>query len=302
MKPLSRLLYPVIALIPFLSLACPEQNSGRDRESITCCDGQKPDRVQGPIHVRFGMPSPAKTNVANRENFLIERPQYVLSYHAEKRTPNWVSWCLRHDDIGNAKRGAFEPDPLLPPGFAKVTTRVYNESGFDRGHMCPAQDRSSKQEDMDATFFLTNVLPQSPNTNRHAWEQLEIYCRDLTKQGQVLHICCGPSGVGGTGSNGLKKEIGNGVTVTVPAQLWKVILVLPSEDAEPSRNTQTIAVIMPNDQNVDFDWHKYRVSVAAVEKLTGYTFFPNLPGDVIDAIKDRVDAAAVHLHRSKFGN
>ena len=70
-------------------------------------------------------------------------------------------------------RGAFEPDPLLPKGFAKLTTSVYNGSGFDRGHMCPAQDRSNKQADMDATFFMTNVMPQSPNSNQRALERLE---------------------------------------------------------------------------------------------------------------------------------
>ena len=64
--------------------------------------------------------------------------------------------------------------------------------------------------------------------------------------------------------------------MTVPAKLWKVILVLPDENAEPTRRTRVIAIIMPNDQTVDFDWSKYRVSVAEVEKLTGHDFWPNL--------------------------
>ena len=33
-------------------------------------------------NVRFGLPSPAKTDSAQREDYLIERPQYVLSYNA----------------------------------------------------------------------------------------------------------------------------------------------------------------------------------------------------------------------------
>src|SRR3954470_7007037 len=47
-------------------------------------------------NVRFGLPSPAKPDPRQREDYLIERPQYVLSYNAEKRTPNWVSW-VRHE-------------------------------------------------------------------------------------------------------------------------------------------------------------------------------------------------------------
>ena len=43
-------------------------------------------------NVRFGLPSPAKADPRQREDYLIERPQYVLSYNAKTRTPNWVSW------------------------------------------------------------------------------------------------------------------------------------------------------------------------------------------------------------------
>src|SRR5207244_1189881 len=97
------------------------------------------------------------------------------------------------------------------------------------------------------------------------WERLESYCRDLVKQGHVLHIACGPHGVGGAGRDGKKEEIGKGrLQVTVPAHLWKVVLVLPHEGAEPTRRTRVIAVWMPNNQTVGFDWAKYRVSVRQV--------------------------------------
>src|SRR4051794_15373824 len=84
-------------------------------------------------NVRFGLPAPAKADPESREAFLIDRPQYVLSYNAKTRTPNWVSWRLRKEDIGNAARGPFAPDPLLPKGvIARVTSRDYENSGFDR--------------------------------------------------------------------------------------------------------------------------------------------------------------------------
>src|SRR3954471_5344037 len=97
-----------------------------------------PLAAQGPNpNVRFGLPSPAKPDPRQREDYLIERPQYVLSYNAEKRTPNWVSWRLRKGDIGTAARAPFEPDPDLPRGMAKVTPHVYDRSCFDVG---PADD------------------------------------------------------------------------------------------------------------------------------------------------------------------
>ena len=278
----------LIPLLLALLLACP------------ALPAQEPIRQEINRNILFGMPSPAKADPEQREDYRIARPQYVLSYNAKTKTPNWVSWCLRMQDIGKAERGPFEPDPLLPKGFSRVTSHVYDNSGFDRGHMCPAKDRSATQKDIDATFHMTNVVPQSPASNQKGWERLESYCRGLALKGHELHIVCGPNGVGGTGKNGPREEIGKGrLKVTVPAKLWKVILVLPHEDAEPHKNTRVISIIMPNDQTVDYDWTKYRVSAGAVEQLTGYKFFRNIPEEVAAALRERVDDVEVRVPRPR---
>src|SRR5262249_58237260 len=98
---------------------------------------QQPAQVNR--NARFGLPGPASTE---REAYLVDRPQYVLSYNAKTRGPNWVCWRLSKDDIGKATRGPFSPDPELPKTIARVSSHVYDSSGFDRGHICPAQDRS----------------------------------------------------------------------------------------------------------------------------------------------------------------
>jgi endonuclease G, mitochondrial len=108
---LKRLAAPLLALLVAAPLAAQEVNR----------------------NIRFGLPGPAKAEPSSREAFLIARPQYVLSYNAEKRIPNWVAWELKASDLGSAARAPFEPDPDLPRGFARVTSRVYNNSGFDRG-------------------------------------------------------------------------------------------------------------------------------------------------------------------------
>jgi hypothetical protein len=56
-----------------------------------------PASAQGPNrNVRFGMPGPAKADPESREAYLIARDQYVLSYNAKTKTPNWVCW-VRHE-------------------------------------------------------------------------------------------------------------------------------------------------------------------------------------------------------------
>jgi endonuclease G len=275
---LKRLAAPLLALLVAAPLAAQEANR----------------------NVRFGLPGPARPEPSNREAFLIARPQYVLSYNAEKRIPNWVAWELKASDIGSAARAPFEPDPDLPRGFARVTSRAYNNSGFDRGHMCAAKDRSSSPKDIRPTFFMTNVVPQAPHCNQRGWERLEDYCRRLARQEHVLYVACGPAGVGGTGANGFKEEIGEGrLKVTVPHRLWKVVLVLPREGAEPRKNTRVIAVIMPNDQTVDYNWAKYRVTTRQVEKLTGLHFFPKVEADVREALLDHLDKVEVRVPRPR---
>jgi endonuclease G len=264
--------------------------------------GQRP-RHEGNPNVRFGFPGPANKDPESREAFLIERPQYVLSYNAKTRTPNWVCWRLRKEDIGNVGRGAFEPDPDLPKNvIARVTAHDYDGSAFDRGHMCPAKDRSATPEDGKAVFYMTNIVPQAPKCNQRGWERLEDYCRRLAKEGNVLYIACGPQGVGGEGKNNERVDtIGKDRKITVPAKVWKVILVLPSADAEPRRNSRVIAVIVPNDQSVDYDWSKYRVTARQVEKLTGFRFFGTVSDDVAEALRDHQDQVAIHTSQGRHG-
>jgi DNA/RNA endonuclease G (NUC1) len=84
-----------------------------------------------------------------------------------------------------------------------------------------------------------------------------------------------------------------------PARLWKVVLVLPREDAELRKNTRVITVLMPNDETVDFDWAKYRTSPQRIERLTGYTFFRNVPDEVAQALREQVDDVKVRAPSSK---
>lgn len=255
-----------------------------------------PTTAPGNPNIRFGMPGPAHADAADREQYLIERSQYVLSYNAKTKAPNWVCWRLVADDIGSEPRSPFEPDPRLPKGFSRVTTHVYDGSGFDRGHMCPAKDRSATPKDSHAVFYMTNIVPQSPASNQKAWERLEDYCRRLAKEGHALFIACGPAGVGGVGKNGPADIVGKGrLKVTVPHELWKVIMVLPHPDAEPRKNTRVIAVIMPNDQTVDYNWAKYRTSTRKVEELTGLRFFSRLPEELAKELRDQVDDVKVRV-------
>src|SRR5438270_2207121 len=66
-------------------------------------DGSVPTSAEtgtadGNRNIRYGLPGKAFKNADKREAYLIERPQYVLSYSDVKKNPNWVSWQLVYDD------------------------------------------------------------------------------------------------------------------------------------------------------------------------------------------------------------
>jgi endonuclease G len=276
------------AAAALLALAGVAAAAGGCRDRLAPPPGTPPTLANR--NVRFGMPAPVPADPAGRDAYLIDRPQYVLSYNDSTKTPNWVSWNLNAGDIGKAPRAvSFEPDPELPREFHHVKSSDYTGSGFDRGHMCPAKDRSATEDDERATFYTTNIVPQSPDCNRKGWEAFESHCRDLVHKGGDLYIVSGPHGHGGTGEHGERKTVGKEVKIAVPAAVWKVVMVLPGKDDVPTAATRTLAVWMPNDQTIPKDWKPYAVSVAEVEKRTGYKFFPLVPDDVAAQIKSHVN-------------
>src|SRR5690349_14901854 len=245
------------------------------------------------VHLTFGNPSNAAADLQQGNNYLMEKPSFSLSYNKDKGTPNWVSWHLENDWTGNLPRNdTFRADPAVSPDWYRVQSTDYFASGFDRGHMTPNADRDNpasiplNQE----TFLMSNMVPQAPNNNQGPWADLESFLRTLLPANEV-YIVAGPAGVGGSGDNGPANTIAKG-QVTVQAYTWKVALVLPLGEDDVSRvnaSTRTIAVIMPNNNSINSDWHNYLTTVDAVESLTGYDFFANVPDIVENSIEAGVD-------------
>ena len=246
------------------------------------------------VHLTMGNPSNAVVDVNQPTNYLLDKPQYAVSYNRDKGRPNWVSWHLASSWLGSTPRqDDFRNDTTLPAGWYQVQGTDYSGSGFDRGHHCPSADRTLTVADNSSTFLMTNMMPQAPDNNQGPWANMENYLRTLVTSGNELYIIMGGSGSGGSGSNGgTTTTIANG-HVAVPSQVWKVVIVLPSGTNDVSRvttSTRTIAVIMPNTQGIRMaDWKTYRVSVDQVEALTGYDFFSNVPATIQNVIESVVD-------------
>ena len=251
-------------------------------------------------NMAMGNPSAATTSTANVNNYLMVKSQYALAYNNSKGEPNWVSWHLSRAWKDTASRcNCFTADTTLPTGYFRAVTSNYTSTGFDRGHLCPSDDRDGSDTDNAATFKMTNITPQAPNLNEITWESLESYSRSLIYSGYELYIIAGGYGSGGTGSlGGTTSTIASG-SISVPSHFYKIIVVLPVGSNDVSRvttATRVIAVDMPNNQSVNSQpWGYYRTSVDAIEAATGYDFLSNVPVGIQAVIEAGIDNGPTNL-------
>jgi endonuclease G len=249
-------------------------------------------------HLELGNPSNAQTNAATPNNYLLSKSQYVLSYNNSRGTANWVAWHMSNAWKGSATRcDCFATDTQLPSTFYRASATSFSGSGFDRGHMCPSEDRDGSSADNAATFLMSNMIPQAPNNNQITWNAFEGYCRTLLNQGNELYIISGGYGNGGTGSNGgVTTTLASGA-IAVPSNVWKAVVVLPIGSNDLSRvstTTRIIAIDVPNTQTASSQpWHAYRTSVDAIEAQTGLDLFNLVSAEIQGSIESQVDAVTI---------
>ena len=240
----------------------------------------------------LGNPSGAVTSLVMANNYLMDKGYYTLSYNREKGTPNWVSWHVSRRDLGKMSRANdFRPDADLPDDWYQVSQTSYIGSGFDRGHNCPSGDRTASRAANEATFLMTNMIPQAPNHNQHLWKNLEDYTRELVMKGNEVYVIMGSYGCGGVGSKGTAKAIDRS-HVNVPDHIWKILVVLPEGNNDLQRlnkSTRIIAVNTPNKNDVNARWSAYLTSIEEIEKATKYRLLDKVPATVRQELVKKVD-------------
>ena len=248
----------------------------------------------------FGDPTAPSTSTPN--DFLITRPQYVISYNQSRGTPNWVAYELDNRQFGSEDRcNCFTADPTLPAD-KQIFTSDYTNGGFDRGHMARSADRTVANVDNATTFYLSNIVPQQADLNQGVWAQFENALGDSAKAGRAVYIVTGPIYSASHPLVFLKNE----GKIAVPDSTWKVALIGPMNGGSPFTrgNIQSwddlsgltvMSVNMPNVAGVRNDpWQKYLTTVDRIEQSTGYDVLSLLQANFQDALEagDRSPTAA----------
>ena len=208
---------------------------------------------------------------------ILTRASYIVSYNKKTKCPNWVAWRLtREHSNGDVSRmgNAFHEDQEVPA--PRALNADYKQSGYSRGHMCPAGDNKWNREVMYETFLLSNVCPQNANLNSGLWNQIEISSRRWAEKYGDIYIICGPMYF----KSKEMQYIGEN-NVAIPDAFFKVILCL---NGDP----KCIGFICRNtDGNKKKDM--YVNTLEEVERLTGLHFFPQLDPETRKLVESEAD-------------
>lgn len=207
---------------------------------------------------------------------ILKRTGYVASYNKTTLLPNWVAWHLTAERTeGSAKRSGVDFAEDTEVSEPRATDWDYYNSGYDRGHMCPAADNKWSKKAMEESFLFTNMCPQNGNLNRGDWNEMEMACRKWAKKYGDLYIVCGPILY-----KGKHKTIGKN-KVVVPEAFFKVVL-------RTGDDPQAIGFIYKNTSG-NRPKDSYVNTVDEVERITGIDFFPSLPDDVEKKVEAECD-------------
>lgn len=213
-----------------------------------------------------------KASIRNEQ--IIEYLGFTVSYNANTRLPNWVAYELTHSEVlGEVPRAKhFYQDPqVVGP---QADNEDYRNSGWDKGHMCPAGDMKWSKQAMYESFYFTNICPQNPNLNRGDWKDLEEKCRELAQRYGNIYIVCGAIvGDAINGCLGYNK-------VTIPDAFYKVLLV---KSATSYEGIGFYFDNSPGSRRLSY----YAKSIDNIEELTNIDFFYQLPDDIEEKIESK---------------
>lgn len=131
--------------------------------------------------------------VSNAQLIHVSSPAFTAVYDLQTNCPQKVTWRLHDTDLGSVRRSAswrFVTDIFNPYGSPAHSDFV--RSGYDRGHCCPAADRSASSFMMRSTFVMSNVAAQMPSLNRGAWLISEDSCRRLALRYDSIDVLVVP--------------------------------------------------------------------------------------------------------------
>ena len=210
---------------------------------------------------------------------------FAVCYSKELGCPVWVASPMHsyYTTKNTSRSDAYGPDPVIP-----ASIQVHKREGYTRGHMLGSSDRLVSVGANKQAFYYSNIAPQLSsgfNTGGGVWNNLEEYCDGLLCADTLYMVN------GCYWENYNKKSSGT----VIPTHYYKVLLRTKNGNSgkwvvncSASELKCVVFMVEHNSNQHKVEPHRgMMMSVAELERMTGHTFFPNVP----NAPKDTFSAS-----------
>lgn len=251
---MRKYIYPLLTVVVIVGLYYAEQYVNKETEAYPDTSNEK---MKTNSEEFTGNWLPTSTT-----GVIVQHKYFTLSYVEEHEQAEWVAYPLlkSHLSSNEFKRPYFVEDRSVKTKSADW--RSYKNSGYDRGHLCPAGDRRFSKEAYHETFLTSNISPQNNDFNAGVWNKLEQQARYWAKKYDGVYVVTGPILKQGLPTIGIER-------VSIPEAYYKIIV--DNNNNKP----KALAFIIPN-KETSKSFYEYVTTIDEVEKRTGIDFFSKM--------------------------
>jgi endonuclease G len=201
-----------------------------------------------------------------------------------------------HRGSGN-RTDDWEYDPKIPTQYQP---RLYSSYGsYTRGHQLPSSSRNKTKDINRATFYFSNMTPQTSTFNSGVWAKLEGSVQDNVCS-DTLYVVSGAIFDGQHDSSvNVTTTDKSGNVCAVPSHYYKALLRTKSgstgkaiRSINKAEDLQAIAILM---KHVDYSTTLQSsdiISIEELEEITGVTFFPSINDAIEKEVKKQKNRSA----------
>lgn len=220
---------------------------------ILLCSAASAVETDCPEHFVEGQP-PAIAETAGVKLRELCFSEFAVLHSAANRGPLYSAEHLIGVATHAERVNAFHAEAMLPAA-ERATNEDYLREGFDRGHMTPAADMTTKIAEFES-FSLANMVPQAPQNNRNLWKRIEAIVRAMSIKAGELFVVTGPI------FEEARPRLMN-ARVAIPTSLFKAVY-------DPASGRAAAYVVKNSARD---DWRV--VEIAELDALLGFKVFPS---------------------------
>ena len=236
---------------------------------------------------------------------------YSICYDTGKLVPHWVAYPLHNCYIGNSGRtdewsfddayytynpstGNYDKkyiytDPVIPQTLQQNIEAGGYQGNGDRGHMLPSASRTIDYNTNAQTFYATNMMPQYSQFNQGVWATLENDVRGW-RCADTLFVVTGT-----LFESGSYQFTARGRKITSPSHAFKLVLRTKGgnsgkniADISSADELKCIGFLFENSaKGANTSIRAAAVSVAEIERRSGFVFFRNLKSSISNEVKSQ---------------